>query len=64
MATVATRQEKKHCSIKPEKNRLDSDRPSNGRRLHALIRKAGILSEMGIFRQLTSVKRAIPDENL
>src|ERR1035441_3904927 len=36
VATVATRREKKPCSIKTVKNRLDSDRPSHGRRLHRL----------------------------
>jgi hypothetical protein len=29
-----TRRERKPCSAKPEKNPLDSDRPSHGRRLH------------------------------
>jgi hypothetical protein len=37
MATVATRREEKEtCSTKPDQNRLDSDRPSHGRRLHQL----------------------------
>ena len=36
MATVATRQEKKPCPTKTQKNPLDSDRPSHGRRLHVL----------------------------
>src|SRR5208282_3161001 len=30
--------ETKPCSMKPVKNRLDSDRPSHGRRLHSLTR--------------------------
>ena len=36
MATVATRREKKTCLSKTDKNHLDSDRPSHGRRYHQL----------------------------
>jgi hypothetical protein len=35
MATVATRRENKPCFTKREQNRLDSDRPSHGRRLRS-----------------------------
>src|ERR1700758_5027947 len=36
MATAATRRENENpCSMKPMKNRLDSDRPSHGRPLHS-----------------------------
>jgi hypothetical protein len=35
VATVATRLEKKACPTKKQKSRLDSDRPSHGRRLHS-----------------------------
>jgi len=33
---AATRREKKPCSMKPDENRLDSDRPSHGRRCRNL----------------------------
>ncbi len=36
MATAATRRDRKPCPMKPDKNRLDSDRPSHGRPLHSL----------------------------
>ena len=35
MATAATRRENKPSSMKPVKNRLDSDRPSHGRPFHS-----------------------------
>jgi hypothetical protein len=35
-ATVATRREKKPRLTKKQKNLLDSDRPSHGRRFHSL----------------------------
>ncbi len=57
VATVATRREKKPCPTKKQKNPLDSDRPSHGRRLHKLalsvLPSVGILSETGRLCQLT-----------
>ena len=37
MATAATRREEKPLSNEKQKNPLDSDRPSHGRRFHSLI---------------------------
>jgi hypothetical protein len=45
MATVATRQEKKTCPTR-DKDPLDSDRPSHGRRLHSVS-----LNPLGVYRK-------------
>jgi hypothetical protein len=49
MATAATRREEKEtCSTKPDQNRLDSDRPSHGRRLHSKPKSADPQSELEV----------------
>ena len=54
MATVATRREKKPCSNKTKKNRLDSDRPSHGRPLHS----SSFAQESVQCRRLRSIRFA------
>jgi hypothetical protein len=47
MATAASGRKEKACRTKRNKNSLDSDRPSHGRRLHSRL---DLLGEMAIFR--------------
>jgi len=61
MATVATRRENKQCFTKPEENRLDSDRPSHGRRLHS--KPPGSVNECYDDLSPTDLDQSIPVQN-